>query len=77
MDYKQFRKHLCQLTGHSPADVDALTDGLALIIRESCAELDNVAIPTFGHFCAGKAQRRSCNDLSTGPQLLVPPEINT
>ncbi len=63
MDYKQFRKHLCQLTGHSPADVDALTDGLALIIRESCAELDNVR-----HICAGKAQRRSCKRPLHRPQ---------
>jgi len=75
MDYKQFRKHLCQLTGHSPADVDALTDGLSLIIRESCAELDNVAIPTFGTFVPVKHKEEVVNDLSTGRKLLVPPEI--
>ena len=72
MDYKQFRKRLCQLTGHASADVDALTDGLALIIRESCSELDSVAI---GTFVPVKHKEEVVNDLSTGRKLLVPPEI--
>ena len=75
MDYKQFRKRLCQLTGHASADVDALTDGLALIIRESCSELDSVAIPTFGTFVPVKHKEEVVTDLSTGRKLLVPPEI--
>lgn len=75
MDYKQFRKHLCDLTGRSAADIDALTDGLALIIRESCAELDSVAIPTFGSFVAHKHDEEIVTDLSSGHRMLLPPEI--
>ena len=68
------RKQLLRLLLRHP-DVDALTDGLALIIRESCAELDNVAIPTFGTFVPVKHKEEVVNDLSTGRKLLVPPEI--
>lgn len=75
MDYKQFRKELCTLTGRTPSDVDALTEGLAMIIRESCADMDAVAIPTFGTFQPVKHQESVVDDLSTGKKMLVPPEI--
>lgn len=75
MDYKQLRRQLCQLTGRSQADIDALTEGLALIIRESCADMDAVAIPTFGTFQPVKHLEEEITDLSTGKKMLVPPEI--
>lgn len=75
MDYKQFRKELCTLTGRTAADVDALTEGLAMIIRESCADMDAVAIPTFGTFQPVKHLETVVDDLSTGKKMLVPPEI--
>ena len=75
MDYKQFRKRLCELTGRQAADVDALTEGLAIILRESCGELDSVAIPTFGTFVPVKHKEEISTDLSTGKRMLMPPEI--
>lgn len=75
MDYKQFRKRLCELTGRPAGDVDALTEGLAVILRESCSELDSVAIPTFGTFVPVKHKEEISTDLSTGKRMLMPPEI--
>ncbi len=76
MDYRTFRKQLCRLTDRSADDADALTEGLARIIRESCADLDSVAIPRFGTFVPVKHEEEVITDLSTGKRMLVPPEIN-
>ncbi|MDE6197872.1 MAG: HU family DNA-binding protein [Muribaculaceae bacterium] len=76
MDYKQFRRRLAEKTGRSTTDVDALVDGLAIVLRESCAELDSVAIPSFGTFVPVKHAEDIITDLSTGRRMLVPPEIN-
>lgn len=75
MDYKQLRKQLSDITGRSTADVDALVEGLAAILRESCAELNSVAVPTFGSFVPVKHKEEVVNDLSTGKSMLLPPEI--
>ena len=75
MDHKQFRKRLCELTGRTASDIDALTEGLAIILRDSCAELDSVAIPTFGTFKAVKHKEEISRDLSSGKRMLLPPEI--
>lgn len=76
MEYKQFRKRLCELTGRKADDVDALVEGLAIILRDSCAELDSVAIPTFGTFVPEKHNEVVSTDLSTGKRMLMPPEIS-
>ena len=76
MDYKQFRKRLTELTGRSSADVDALVEGLSIILRDTCSELDSVAIPTFGTFTAVKHNEEVVTDLSTGKRMLLPPGIN-
>ena len=75
MDYKQFRKRLTELTGRSSADVDALVEGLSIILRDTCSELDSVAIPTFGTFTAVKHNEEVVTDLATGKRMLLPPEI--
>lgn len=75
MDYKQLRKRLCDLTGRSTSDVDSLVEGLSIILRDSCADLDNVAVPTFGTFEATKHNEEITTDLSTGRRMLMPPEI--
>ena len=74
MDYKQFRKRLTELTGRSSADVDALVEGLSIILRDTCSELDSVAIPTFGTFTAVKHNEEVVTDLSTGKRMLLPPK---
>lgn len=75
MDYKQFRKRIAELTGRPADDVDALVEGLAVVLRDSCAELDSVAIPTFGTFVPVKHKEEIVNDLSTGHRMMLPPEI--
>ena len=75
MDNKQFRKRLSEITGRSAADIDSLTEGLAMVIAESCADLDSVAIPTFGTFVPVKHKEEVTTDLSTGKRMLLPPEI--
>ena len=72
MDYKQFRKRLCERLGRNSADIDALVEGL----WQSCAELDSVAVPAFGTFAPRKHAEAIVDDLSTGKKMLVPPEIS-
>lgn len=75
MDYKQFRRRLGEITGRNASDIDALTEGLAVILQETCAELNTVAIPTFGSFDGVKKLEQESVDLSTGRRMLFPPEI--
>lgn len=75
MDYKQFRKNLAGELGRDARDIDALVQGLSIIIRESCADLDTVAIPAFGNFIPKKHDEEISIDLSTGKRMLMPPEI--
>ncbi|MBD5177446.1 MAG: HU family DNA-binding protein [Bacteroidales bacterium] len=76
MDHKQFRKLIADRTHRSVSDVDALIEGLAIIMRESCSDLDSVAIPTFGTFIPVKHPETVVRDLSTGKRMLMPPEIS-
>lgn len=75
MDYKQFRRRLAERLHRQNADIDALTEGLSLVVRKACAELDSVAIPAFGTFVAKKHDEEISVDLSTGERMLMPPEI--
>ncbi len=75
MDYKQFRRRLSGLMARPVEDIDALVEGLAVVLRDSCAELDSVAIPTFGTFVPVKHKEEIVSDLSTGRKMLLPPEI--
>ncbi len=77
MDYKRFRKRLCERLGRNSADIDALVEGLSIVLRQSCAELDSVAVPAFRHIRpACKHTEAIVDDLSTGKKMLVPPEIS-
>lgn len=76
MDYKTLRRLLAEKTEHKGADIDALTEGLAMILRQACADLDSVAIPTFGTFAAKKHPETIVDDLVTGNRMLIPPEIS-
>lgn len=75
MDYKTFRRLLAEKLGHKNADIDSLVEGLAIVLRQSCGDLDSVAIPTFGTFAPKKHDEEVRTDLSTGKKMLVPPEI--
>lgn len=75
MDSKQLRKLLADRMGRSLADIDALTEGLSVVIRQNCSNLDTVAVPTFGSFVPVKHNEEVTRDLSTGKSMLMPPEI--
>ena len=75
MEYKQFRKRLAESLGRDAKDIDALVEGLAMVIRENASELDTTAIPSFGSFVPEKHDEEIITDLSTGRRMLVPPEV--
>lgn len=75
MDYKIFRRRLAERLGRPVSDIEALTEGLAMVIRQSGSEVDSVAVPTFGTFVATKHDESVTTDLSTGRKMLLPPEI--
>ena len=76
MDYKTFRRRLADKLGRKNSNVDALVEGLSIILRQSCSELDSIAIPTFGTFAPRKHAEAVVDDLATGKKMLVPPEIS-
>ena len=75
MDYKTFRRQLAEKLGRKTTDIDALVEGLSMVLRHSCGELDSVAIQTFGTFAPKKHPETIVNDLTTGKRMLIPPEI--
>lgn len=75
MDYKLFRRCLAENIDRPVADVDALTKGLAAVFRQCMAEVDTVAVPTFGTFSAAVQPDSLSTDLSTGKSILLPPEV--
>lgn len=75
MDYKQFRRRLCDRLGLGSAEVDALSQSLSVVVRRACSELTSVAVPTFGTFVPVKHDEQVQTDLATGKRMLMPPEI--
>lgn len=75
MDYKQFRRRLSERLHRSNADIDALAEGMSIVVRKACADLDSVAVPAFGTFKAEKHDEEISVDLSSGERMLLPPEI--
>lgn len=75
MDYKQFRRRLADRLHRQNADIDALTEGLSMVVSKACSDLDSVAVPAFGTFVATKHDEEISVDLSTGERMLMPPEI--
>ncbi len=74
MEYKLFRRRLAEKLDRPVADIDALEKGLATVIRQCMAEMDTVAVPTFGAFSAKVQPDSVSTDLSTGRRILLPPE---
>lgn len=75
MDNKQLLNILSQRTGRPVGEVKSLVDALAGIVRRAAADLDAVAVPTFGTFTPVKHPEEVRRDLSTGKNILLPPEI--
>lgn len=75
MDNKQFITVLAQRTGRTADEVKSLVDALAATVQRAAADLDAVAVPTFGTFRPVKHPEEVRRDLSTGKNILLPPEI--
>lgn len=75
MQHKDIVAELSVRLNRSEADVAALADGFASLIREHCGELDAVAVPGFGKFAGEKLLERVGVDSATGKRMLYPPEI--
>ncbi len=75
MDTRQLLSTLAARTGRTPAEIDSLTEAFASTVRRAAADLDAVAIPTFGTFKPVKHPEEVRRDLSSGKNILLPPEI--
>lgn len=75
MDHRQLRKRLAERLALTPEEIDSLTEGLSILMRDCCGDLDTIAIPTFGKFEPLKSDEIVQTDASTGRRMLMPPEI--
>lgn len=76
---KQHKEFVAQLAGRlncSDADAGALYDTFASMVKEHCAALDTVAIPSFGKIKGVKTMEHVEVDAETGKRMLFPPKIS-
>ncbi len=76
MENKELINTLSKKLSRDNKDVSALIEGLSMILRDSCGNMDMVAIPSFGSFIPEKEDERVSIDLETGKRMLYPPQIN-
>lgn len=76
MENKELINTLSKKLSRDNKDVSALIEGLSMILRDSCGNMDMVAIPGFGSFIPEKEDERVSIDLETGKRMLYPPQIN-
>ena len=75
MDNKTLTDILSKRLDVSLDTVNSMMEGLTKIVGDSCAELDSVALPTFGTFEPRKRLERVALHPASGKRLLVPPKI--
>lgn len=66
---------MAEACGHTTADTDVLVEALCDVLRRAGTELDAIAVPSFGTFKTVKYDEEIRPDLSTGRNMLLPPEI--
>ena len=76
MDNKNIVDILSKRLGYSKVDVSNLIDGLSLVVKERCSDLDTIAIPGFGSLEPKKRMERIAIHPSTGKRMLIPPKIS-
>lgn len=76
MENKELINTLSKKLSRDNKDVSALIEGLSMILRDSCGNMDMVAIPSFGSFIPEKEDERVSIDLETEKRMLYPPQIN-
>lgn len=75
MDNKTFITRLSRQLKRDYKETSALVEGLATVMRDSCGNLDTVAIPSFGKFTPVKHDERIGVNPATGRRALLPPSI--
>ena len=70
MQHKDIVAELARRLERGEADVEALADGFASLLKEHC-----VAVPGFGKFEGEKLMERVEVDSASGRRMLYPPEI--
>lgn len=75
MDNRIFIDTLAGSLGVGGHEVEVLLEAMASVLKEEAAEINSVAIPSFGTFEAVKQDEHIVKDLSTGQRLLMPPSI--
>lgn len=74
MDNRTFMRHLSRNTGLDSAATSRLAEILTTTVSRRLAELDTVAIPGFGTFCAEKTDEY-VHTADDGSRTLMPPAI--
>ncbi|MCM1356491.1 MAG: HU family DNA-binding protein [Staphylococcus sp.] len=75
MDNKTFITRLSKRLDRDAASVATLVDGLTQIFREAGAELDSIAVPSFGTFKSTKTDEQIVTDETSGQRTLYPPVV--
>jgi len=75
MQHKDIVAELARRLERGEADVEALADGFASLLKEHCGALETVAVPGFGKFEGEKLMERVEVDSASGRRMLYPPEI--
>ncbi len=75
MENKEIVNRIAKKLGRKSADINKLVDGLSTVLKNSCAEMDSMAIPGFGSFEPKKKNERVTVMPGTGKRLLIPPKV--
>lgn len=75
MEYKTFINTLSRSCGMETKRTGAFAEALKDVIVHSLTEMNDVAIPGFGTFCAAKTDEYITVDTDTGQRILMPPSV--
>ena len=75
MEYKTFINTLSRSCGMDTKRTGAFAELLKDVIVHSLTEMNDVAIPGFGTFCAAKTDEYITVDTDTGQRILMPPSV--
>lgn len=76
MDNSTFTSRLSKRIGRSVAETSRLADALTDVIRQAAADLDSVAVPSFGSLTPVKEEETVITDHSSGKRILLPPSVS-
>ena len=75
-DSKTLNHRIAVAIGESPRMVSAMLEAFERAIVESSESLSTIAIPSFGSFVTIKQDEEIRKDLSSGKNMIYPPQIS-